>query len=190
MPIPRQNDRLRCEDERIITEEPSVLGFPDYYTFRNNNDDQTAFSLLFKTHGFRPFPQSVRDDFVLAARNIAKFIQASDAFALGQEVTQDGSAGKQCRDRRAELSWLWGGRGFSTGTLRDIQGPYTTVHHLNKVLTSLRTPRIPFSNPLQYRLGGTCKRQMPRLRGRSRPPGSGCLCAFRARNLGWGCIST
>ena len=48
------------------------------------------------------FPQAVRDDFVLAARNIAKFIQASDAFALGQEVTQDGSAGKNDRDCRQE----------------------------------------------------------------------------------------
>lgn len=67
-----------------------MLGYPDYYTFRNNNDDQTAFSLLFKVHGFVPFAQSERDEVLLAARNIAKFVQASDAFALGLEVTQDG----------------------------------------------------------------------------------------------------
>lgn len=36
------------QDPRIMTEEPSVLGMPDYYSYKNNNDDQTAFSLLFK----------------------------------------------------------------------------------------------------------------------------------------------
>ena len=91
-----------CEDERIITEEPSVLGWPDYYTFRNNNDDQTAFSLLFKRHGFIPFSQAERDEVVLAARNLAKFRQASDAFALGQSVTQDGYL--QAADKTAQES--------------------------------------------------------------------------------------
>eukprot|EP00927_Polykrikos_kofoidii_P065349 TRINITY_DN61108_c0_g1_i1.p1 TRINITY_DN61108_c0_g1~~TRINITY_DN61108_c0_g1_i1.p1 ORF type:complete len:878 (-),score=164.19 TRINITY_DN61108_c0_g1_i1:544-3177(-) len=78
-----------CEDERIITEEPSRLGLPDYYTFRHHNDDQSAFSLLFKKYGFKPFLQAERDTVVLAARNIAKFLAASDAFALGTSVTQD-----------------------------------------------------------------------------------------------------
>lgn len=78
-----------CEDERIITEEPSRLGYPDYFTFRHHNDDQSAFSLLFKKYGFHPFSQAERDEVVIAARNKAKFLAASDAFALGQTVTQD-----------------------------------------------------------------------------------------------------
>uniref|UniRef100_A0A7S0A550 Uncharacterized protein n=2 Tax=Pyrodinium bahamense TaxID=73915 RepID=A0A7S0A550_9DINO len=79
-----------CEDERIITEEPSRLGHPDYFTFRHHNDDQSAFSLLFKKYGFRPFSQAERDEVVLAARNVAKFVAASDAFALGGALSQDG----------------------------------------------------------------------------------------------------
>lgn len=79
-----------CEDERIITEEPSTLGYPDYFTFRHHNDDQSAFSLLFKKYGFRAFPQSKRDEVFLAARNVAKFVAASDAFALGGALSQDG----------------------------------------------------------------------------------------------------
>ena len=42
-------------------EEPSILGLPDYGTYRNNNDDQTAFSLLFKKFGFKPFSVGERD---------------------------------------------------------------------------------------------------------------------------------
>merc|ERR1712151_425362 len=79
-----------CEDERIITEEPSVLGYPDYFTFRHHNDDQSAFSLLFKKYGFQAFSQAERDEVIVAARNIAKFLAASDAFALGNHVSQDG----------------------------------------------------------------------------------------------------
>merc|ERR1712232_1341844 len=83
-------DWLRaCEDERIITEEASVLGVPDYFSFRHHNDDQSAFSLLFKKYGFHPFSQAERNDVVVAARNIAKFLAASDAFALGTKATQD-----------------------------------------------------------------------------------------------------
>lgn len=83
-------DWLRaCEDWRIITEEPSSMGYPDYHTFRHHNDDQSAFSLLFKKYGFQPFSQAERDEVVLAARNIAKFLAASDAFALGRSVSQD-----------------------------------------------------------------------------------------------------
>eukprot|EP00933_Yihiella_yeosuensis_P030100 TRINITY_DN2377_c1_g3_i1.p1 TRINITY_DN2377_c1_g3~~TRINITY_DN2377_c1_g3_i1.p1 ORF type:complete len:444 (+),score=83.37 TRINITY_DN2377_c1_g3_i1:103-1332(+) len=78
-----------CEDYRIITEEPSELGYPDYYTFRHHNDDQSAFSLLFKKFGFHPFSQAERDEVVFAARNIAKFLAASDAYALGKSVSQD-----------------------------------------------------------------------------------------------------
>ena len=40
----------------------------------NNNDDQTAMSLVFKKFGFIPFPTDVRDEYVLAGRNLAKFI--------------------------------------------------------------------------------------------------------------------
>merc|ERR1712048_90472 len=83
-------DWLRaCEDPRVITEEPSVLGYPDYFTFRHHNDDQSAFSLLFKKNGFLPFSQGERDQVVVAARNIAKFLAASDAFSLGQTISQD-----------------------------------------------------------------------------------------------------
>eukprot|EP00928_Gymnodinium_smaydae_P033224 TRINITY_DN23850_c0_g3_i1.p1 TRINITY_DN23850_c0_g3~~TRINITY_DN23850_c0_g3_i1.p1 ORF type:complete len:892 (+),score=183.65 TRINITY_DN23850_c0_g3_i1:147-2822(+) len=78
-----------CEDERIITEEPSSLGQPDYFTFRHHNDDQSAFSLLFKKYGFKAFSQAERDEVVLAARNIAKFRAVSDAFALGETLSQD-----------------------------------------------------------------------------------------------------
>ncbi|CAJ1391908.1 unnamed protein product [Effrenium voratum] len=78
-----------CEDERIITETPSVLGHPDYPHFRHHNDDQSAFSLLFKKYGFHPFLQAERDLYVVAARNAAKFVAASDAFALGKSCSQD-----------------------------------------------------------------------------------------------------
>lgn len=78
-----------CEDPRIMTEEPSVLGAPDYFTFKNNNDDQTAFSLLFKKHGFHPFSVGERDAVVYTGRNLAKFIKASDDFAVGREGSRD-----------------------------------------------------------------------------------------------------
>ena len=41
-------------------------------------------SLLHKKYGFIAFAQETRDDYVLAGRNLAKFIQASNAFALGR----------------------------------------------------------------------------------------------------------
>lgn len=66
-----------------MTEEPSVLGQPEHGSFLNNNDDQTAFSLLFKKFGFQPFSVGQRDDVVYTGRNLAKFIKASDDFALG-----------------------------------------------------------------------------------------------------------
>jgi len=78
-----------CEDPRIMTEEPSVLGAPDYFTFKNNNDDQTAFSLIFKKHGFHPFSVGERDAVVYTGRNLAKFIKASDDFAVGRESTRE-----------------------------------------------------------------------------------------------------
>merc|ERR1719401_2141263 len=78
-----------CEDRRIMTEEPSVLGAPDYFTFKNNNDDQTAFSLLFKKYGFHAFSVGERDSVVYTGRNLAKFVKASDDFAVGRESSQD-----------------------------------------------------------------------------------------------------
>jgi len=78
-----------CEDPRIMTEEPSVLGMPDYPSYKNNNDDQTAFSLLFKRHGFEAFSVNERDEVVYTGRNLAKFIKASDDFALGRGTEQD-----------------------------------------------------------------------------------------------------
>merc|ERR1712087_131953 len=78
-----------CEDARVMTEEASILGMPDYPSFKNNNDDQTAFSLLFKRFGFTPFSVGERDSVVYTGRNLAKFVKASDDFALGQQGDQD-----------------------------------------------------------------------------------------------------
>jgi len=78
-----------CEEPRIMTEEPSVLGMPDYFTFKNNNDDQTAFSLLFKKYGFQPFSVGERDAVVYTGRNLAKFIKASDDFAVGKKSDRE-----------------------------------------------------------------------------------------------------
>ena len=44
--------------------------------YKNNNDDQTAFSLLFKLYGFRAFSVEERDAVVYTGRNLAKFIKA------------------------------------------------------------------------------------------------------------------
>merc|ERR1711918_132366 len=71
-----------------MTEEPSV-GAPDYLTFKNNNDDQTAFSLLFKKYGFHAFSVGERDSVVYTGRNLAKFVKASDDFAVGRQSSQD-----------------------------------------------------------------------------------------------------
>merc|ERR1712087_314941 len=89
-----------CEDRRIMTEEPSVLGAPDYMTFKNNNDDQTAFSLLFKKFGFHPFSVGERDAVVYTGRNLAKFIKASDDFAIG--VQSDRESYLQAADAAAK----------------------------------------------------------------------------------------
>lgn len=78
-----------CEERRIMTEESSVLGFPEYPTYKNNNDDQTGFSLLFKRFGFIPFSVLERDEVVYTGRNLAKFIKASDDFAVGKSADQD-----------------------------------------------------------------------------------------------------
>ncbi|CAD7947498.1 unnamed protein product [Amoebophrya sp. A25] len=78
-----------CEDRRVMTEEGNVLGFPNFPSFKNHNDDQSAFSLLFKKYGFTPFPQSTRDAYVLTGRNLAKYLHAAERFALGQTSTQD-----------------------------------------------------------------------------------------------------
>ncbi|CAE7428346.1 unnamed protein product, partial [Symbiodinium necroappetens] len=91
-----------CEDRRIMTEEPSILGYPEYPSFRNNNDDQTAFSLLFKLHGFRAFSVEERDAVVYTGRNLAKFLKASNDFALG--VTSDRDAYLQAADDAAGQS--------------------------------------------------------------------------------------
>jgi len=78
-----------CEEPRIMTELPSVLGMPDHPGFRNNNDDQSAFSLLFKRFGFASFSVDQRDAVVHTGRNLAKFIKASDDFALGKSSSRD-----------------------------------------------------------------------------------------------------
>eukprot|EP00929_Paragymnodinium_shiwhaense_P113077 TRINITY_DN81344_c0_g1_i1.p1 TRINITY_DN81344_c0_g1~~TRINITY_DN81344_c0_g1_i1.p1 ORF type:complete len:1047 (+),score=215.37 TRINITY_DN81344_c0_g1_i1:117-3257(+) len=93
-----------CEDPRIMTEEPSILGYPDYFTYQNNNDDQTAFSILFKKYGFHAFSTSERDSVVYTGRNLAKFIKASDDFATGRTVDRD--AYLKAADSRAEESLL------------------------------------------------------------------------------------
>lgn len=88
-----------CEDRRIMSEEASVLGYPEHPGFRNNNDDQTAFSLLFKLYGFRAFSVEERDAVVYTGRNLAKFIKASDDFALG--VRSDREAYLRAADEAA-----------------------------------------------------------------------------------------
>ena len=57
-----------------MTEEKSVLGLPEYPNFMNNNDDQTAMSLVFKKYGFQPFPHRVRDYYFLTGRNLANCV--------------------------------------------------------------------------------------------------------------------
>jgi len=76
---------INAEDPRVMTEEDSVLGAPEYPHYHNNNDDQTAFSLNFKKFGFEAFSTGLRDEYVLLGRNLAKFIANSNAFARGQE---------------------------------------------------------------------------------------------------------
>lgn len=44
-----------CADVRIISDEPNVLGKPNYDDFIVNRHDQTIFSLLYKKHGYPPF---------------------------------------------------------------------------------------------------------------------------------------
>ncbi|CAD7952296.1 unnamed protein product [Amoebophrya sp. A25] len=77
---------IHSEDPRIMTEEASVLGFPEYPNYHNNNDDQTAFSLNFKKFGFLAFSTGLRDQYVLLGRNLAKFIANSNAFARGESL--------------------------------------------------------------------------------------------------------
>eukprot|EP00435_Cladocopium_sp_Y103_P025917 s649_g6.t1 len=91
-----------CEDRRIMSEEASILGYPEHPGFRNNNDDQTAFSLLFKLYGFRAFSVEERDAVVYTGRNLAKFIKASDDFALG--VRSDREAYLRAADEAAQRS--------------------------------------------------------------------------------------
>ncbi|CAD7944665.1 unnamed protein product [Amoebophrya sp. A120] len=77
---------MHSEDPRIMTEEASVLGYPEYPNYHNNNDDQTAFSLNFKKFGFLAFSTTLRDEYVLLGRNLAKFIANSNAFARGEAL--------------------------------------------------------------------------------------------------------
>merc|ERR1712007_397758 len=77
---------IASEDHRIMTEEDSILGMPEYPNYQNNNDDQTAFPLNFKKFGFLAFSTGLRDQYVLLGRNLAKFIANSNAFARGDEV--------------------------------------------------------------------------------------------------------
>merc|ERR1712150_182569 len=92
-----------CEDRRIMTEEPSILGMPDHPCFKNNNDDQSAFSLLFKRFGFTPFSVGERDAVVYTGRNLAKFVKASDDFAIGEQSDRD--AYLQAADEAASRRW-------------------------------------------------------------------------------------
>lgn len=80
-----------CQDVRIISELPSELGMPEYPMFITHNDDQSAFSLLFKRFGFEAFSQAERDEVVYTGRNLAKFVKVADDFSLGrQHGGQDG----------------------------------------------------------------------------------------------------
>ena len=89
------------ESRHVITEEPSLMG-PEYEGFVNSNDDQTGFSLLFKKFGYIPFSFVERNRVITMARNVAKFVAASDSFALGQTVDVDkykDAADKRARDQ-------------------------------------------------------------------------------------------
>jgi hypothetical protein len=44
-----------AQDRRIITDEPNVLGVPNYPEFIENRHDQTIWSLLCKKRGIKPF---------------------------------------------------------------------------------------------------------------------------------------
>lgn len=44
-----------CQDERILTDNPNVMGKEDYEGFRGNRHDQTVFSLLSKKWGIAAF---------------------------------------------------------------------------------------------------------------------------------------
>jgi hypothetical protein len=76
------------ESKFVITEERSVMA-KEYDGYVNSNDDQTGFSLLFKKFGYMPFSYLERNHFFDIARNKAKFIHASDAYALGYNATSD-----------------------------------------------------------------------------------------------------
>merc|ERR1712194_894445 len=97
---------IHSEDPRIMTEEDSVLGYPDYPNFHNSNDDQTAFSLNFKRYGFEAFSTEERDRYVLLGRNLAKFIANSNAFARGQAVGAPGKEVEESEDESDQLSSL------------------------------------------------------------------------------------
>jgi len=85
-----------AEDERIMTEGESVL-FPDFSNYRNSNDDQTAMSIAFKKFGFHDrgawFSQAERDRYFLLARNLAKYIHATNNWARGGSAASAGSGG-------------------------------------------------------------------------------------------------
>ncbi|CEL99550.1 unnamed protein product [Vitrella brassicaformis CCMP3155] len=78
-----------CQDRRVMTEEPSVMGQPDYPGFKNHNDDQSAFSLLFKLYGFRGFSVITRDKHIHFARNKKKFELRAEATAQGRRLGVD-----------------------------------------------------------------------------------------------------
>ena len=85
------------ESKFVITEEPSRLG-SEYPGFVNSNDDQTGLSLLFKKFGYMPFSYIERNQVINIARNLAKFLNAADAMALGQSP-QSASYLKAADDR-------------------------------------------------------------------------------------------
>eukprot|EP00397_Hematodinium_sp_SG-2012_P009071 GEMP01009145.1.p1 GENE.GEMP01009145.1~~GEMP01009145.1.p1 ORF type:complete len:866 (+),score=209.28 GEMP01009145.1:156-2753(+) len=78
-----------CETRRVITEEPSETALPEYPSFRNNNDDQTAFSITFKKFGFTALPKVAKVHLLDASRNLAKFRYTLHNAAVGKHVSAD-----------------------------------------------------------------------------------------------------
>eukprot|EP00919_Chromeraceae_sp_WS-2016_P045717 GHVR01108801.1.p1 GENE.GHVR01108801.1~~GHVR01108801.1.p1 ORF type:complete len:151 (-),score=8.95 GHVR01108801.1:10-462(-) len=65
-----------CENLQLISEESSKLG-SDYYSYKNHNDDQSLFSLLFKLFDFDGFDHNTRSKFIRFTRNEKKFVAYS-----------------------------------------------------------------------------------------------------------------
>lgn len=79
-----------CETRRIISEEPSEVDLDEYPGFMNNNDDQTAFSILFKQFGFTQIPEDDNYKILDKSRNLAKWQYATDQRALNLDFHSEG----------------------------------------------------------------------------------------------------